>query len=110
LFGKDNNVSVIKYILEEELNRLQLLESKYINELDKLPKGSISVKPRNKVEYLYWAFRENDKIKFKYIGKKGSKEALVAIEQKNQRRKYADMINKVQLDIKEIQRSINGKK
>jgi len=103
-------MSIIKHILEEELKRLQLLESKYKNEIANLPKGSISIKPRRKIEYLYWAYRENDKIKFKYIGKKDSKEALEAIEQRNQRMKYADMIKKIQLDIKEIHRSINGKK
>jgi hypothetical protein len=103
-------MSVIKHILNEELERLQKLQQKYINEIKELPKGSISKKKRNEKVYLYWAFRDKEKIKFQYIGKENSKEAVLAFEQKDKKNKYIDLLKKVQKDIKEIQRSVNGKR
>ena len=110
MLGRGFRMSVIKHILEEELKRLQSLEIKYRSELEKLPKGSISIKQRNKGAYFYWAYRNKEKIKFKYIGKEEPNEALNAIEQRAQRIKYAELLKKVQNDIKEIQRSVNGKR
>lgn len=103
-------MSVIKHILSEELERLQKLKQKYIKEIEELPKGSISKKKRNDNVYLYWAFRDKEKIKFKYIGKESSKEAVLAFEQREKRNKYLDLLKKIQNDIKEIKRSVNGKR
>ena len=76
-------MSVIKGVLEEELKRLKELSEDYEKKIDSLRKGSISRKKRNKNVYLYWAFRENDKIKFIYIGPEGSDAGKKALEDRN---------------------------
>jgi hypothetical protein len=102
-------MSVIKGVLEEELKRLKELSEDYEKKIDSLRKGSISRKKRNKNVYLYWAFRENDKIKFIYIGPEGSDAGKKALENRNKRIKYQKLLKKVKSDIKEIKRALNEK-
>jgi hypothetical protein len=103
-------LSIIKGVLQEELKRLNELAQEYNKKLNILPKGSISRKKRNKNVYLYRAYREKDKIKFIYIGLENSRPAKTALEDRNLRIKYQNLLKKVQSDIKEIKRALNEKK
>lgn len=100
-------MSIIKGVLEEELQRLKQLTEEYEKQLSAIQKGSISRKKRNNNVYLYWAFRENDKIKFKYIGTEDSEAGKNALEDRNKRIKYQTLLKKVKSDIKEIKRALN---
>jgi hypothetical protein len=103
-------MSVIQDILKEELERLENLLQKYENEIKNLPKGSLSKKMRNDKAYLYLAYRENNKVRFKYLGKESSEAAQKAIEQRRQRLKYMSLLKKLKDDIKDIKRALNGLK
>lgn len=103
-------MSVIKNLLQEEYNRLIILRKKYLEEIAKLPKGTISDKERNKQKYSYQVFREDGKIKFKYIGKKADKVVLELREKIETRKKLQKLLKKAQKNIKEIERAIGGKK
>ena len=63
-------MSYIKNIMQEEHQRLQALRKKYIGEIDSLPKGTVSIKKRNKSEYLSNSAKNNQFI-VNYADKQG---------------------------------------
>lgn len=60
-------MSILEDVLVEEYDRCLRIENNIRNELDELPKGTITTKNSNEKEYYYLHFREGDKIKNKYI-------------------------------------------
>jgi hypothetical protein len=103
-------MSYIKGIIQEEHQRLQALYQKYADKIDSFPKGAISVKKRNKNEYLYLANRQGGKVKFIYIGSVSSEEARKIIDLVNDRKNYELKLKQVKKDLKEIGRVVNGRK
>ncbi len=61
-------MSYLKSVLQEEYERLKALVEKYNDEISALPHGSISIKKRNRKEYVYLAYRKKENVKFEYIG------------------------------------------
>jgi hypothetical protein len=103
-------MSYLKGVLQEEFSRLKALAKKYQSEISLLPHGSVSIKKRNKKDYLYLASRQKDKVKFKYIGpisSDGSKKMIKKIESRKQ---YEDKLKEVNADIREIEKVLNGRK
>lgn len=103
-------MSYIKNIMQEEHQRLQALYQKYIDKIDSLPKGTVSIKKRNKREYLYLANRRDGKLKFDYIGSVGSENARKTLEQVKFRKDYELKLKQVKGNLKEIERVIRGRK
>lgn len=103
-------MSYVKNIMKEEHQRLQALSKKYINKIDSLPKGSVSIKKRNKSEYLYLANRRDGKVKFDYVGSVGSEKARKIMEQMESRKDHKQKLKQVKSDLKEIERVIHGRK
>lgn len=103
-------MSYIKHIIQEEHLRLQALYQKYIDKIDSLPKGSVSIKKRNKREYLYLASRRDGKVKFDYIGSVASENALKILEQVKSRKDYELKLKQVKGDLREIERVLHGRK
>lgn len=103
-------MSYIKNIMREEHQRLQVLYQKYINKIKSLPKGTVSIKKRNKSEYLYLANRRDGKVKFDYIGSIGSEKAHEIIEQVKFRKDYELKLKQVKSDLREIEKVIHGRK
>lgn len=103
-------MSIIKNLLQDEYNRLILLRKKYLEEIAKLPRGSISDKDRNNKEYSYQVYRESGKIKFKYIGKKSDNAVMKLREKIEKRKRLQELLKKTQNNIKEIERAVGGKK
>lgn len=103
-------MSYIKNIMQEEHQRLQALYQKYIDKIDSLPKGTVSIKKRNKSEYLYLASRRNGKVKFDYIGSIGSENARKVLEQVKLRKDYELKLKQVKGDLREIDKVIRGRK
>jgi hypothetical protein len=83
-------MSIVFNILKEELQRLKQLSQKYIKEINKLPKGSISLKKRFHKSFAYLAYRQNNKVKFKYLGGLGSS-SLAQLKEKIQKRKQYEL-------------------
>ncbi|MFZ1987399.1 MAG: hypothetical protein WAU91_23520 [Desulfatitalea sp.] len=103
-------MSYIKNIMQEEHQRLQALYQKYIDKIDSLPKGTVSIKKRNKSEYLYFASRRDGKVKFDYIGSVGSENARKILEQVKFRKDYELKLKQVKNDLREIEKVIDGRK
>lgn len=99
---------LVESILIEEKQRLEHLRLILREELDKLPKGSISEKNRGGAKYYYWASRDNDRIVFKYIGREGSESAIKAQEQREKQLDLRDRIKKIQIEIKELENLLHG--
>ena len=103
-------MSYIKNIMQEEHQRLQALYQKYIDKIDSLPKGTVSIKKRNKSQYLYLANRRDGKVRFDYIGSVGSEKARKIIEQVRFRKDYELKLKQVKSDLREIEKVIHGRK
>lgn len=106
----EDPMSYIKNIMQEEHQRLQALYRKYIDKIDSLPKGTVSIKKRNKRQYLYLASRRNGKVKFDYIGSVASENARKTLEQVKSRKDYELKLKQVKGDLQEIERVIRGRK
>jgi len=96
--------------MQEEHQRLQALCQKYLEKIDSFPKGAVSIKKRNKSEYLYLAKRQGGKVKFDYIGSVASEKACKIMDQVNLRRNYESKLKQVKSDLKEIGKVIHGRK
>jgi len=103
-------MSYIKNIMQEEHQRLQALYQKYMDKIDLLPKGSVSVKKRNKGEYLYLARRRDGKVKFDYIGSVDSENARKVLEQVRFRKDYELKLKQVKDNLRQIEKVIRGRK
>ena len=107
---KEKRKSELSAILEEESKRLEELRVLYQGKLERLPKGYISIKKINGHEYAYLAFRENKKIRSKYIGKPSSPEADEVREQIEKRKEIDFKIRVVKERQEELQRILRSKK
>jgi hypothetical protein len=103
-------MSYIQHIIQEEHQRLQALYQKYIDKIDALPKGTVSIKKRNKSEYLYLANRQGGKVKFIYIGSVVSEKSRKILDQVNDRKNYELKLKQVKNDLKEIGKVLSGRK
>lgn len=103
-------MSYVKHIMEEERQRLQALSKKYSDKIHALPKGTVSIKKRNKSEYLYLANRRDGKVKFDYIGAVRSEKARNIIKQVKYRKDFEVKLKQVKGDLKEIEKVIHGRK
>jgi len=66
---KQENKSIIRGILREELDRSGRMEALYLKELESMPKGSLQVKIIRGREYLYRCFRDGKKVKSVFVPK-----------------------------------------
>lgn len=62
-------MSIIKGILEEELERLEKLSTFYKNKISEAPLSLISVKVRSRERYIYLAAADGKKLILDYVGK-----------------------------------------
>ncbi len=106
-------MKTLRTVLTEELRRLKRLSRNCAKEIDKLPKGYISIKRIAGHRYAYLAFREKDKVCTKYIGKAGSGEAKEMKRQIKERRSYESRLKMAVediLDLKEVILKIRGRR
>ena len=101
-------MSIVKNMLVEERNRLEKLLKKYLKNLKRFPKGSISIKTINNIKYIYLAFREDKKVHFKYIGRKDSDKAKEIKKDIQERRELEKRIKQVKESLKEVKKALNG--
>jgi hypothetical protein len=59
--------SVLRGILEEEMERSARMEARVLKELESMPKGSLQVKVIRGREYLYRCFRDGKKVKSVFV-------------------------------------------
>lgn len=97
-------MSVVGDVIKEEYNRLLSLIDLYDRKIAESIKGSISVKKRGSHVYYYLAYRENKRVKFRYIGKKGCSQVQEYTLEIEKRRKYEEMRKKTKESLKEIKK------
>ena len=99
-------MSIIKDILNDEKNRLINLRKQLIEEIAKLPKGSISKKKRSSGFFCYQAYREGEKIIFKYIGKENSPKVIALNEVIKKRKKLEKRLKEIKHNLREVERGL----
>ena len=94
--------SVLKGVLEEELERNLQKQRVFSNELAKYPRGSLVVVKVHGDRYLYRKYRDGDKIISIYIAPASSTKAKKAYEDRN---KYIKLMQDIK-DLKEEEKKI----
>ena len=97
-------MSVVMDVLLEESNRLSSLIELYDKKISEFPKGSISKKVRNGHIYYYLAYHDNEKVKFDYLGKEGSKKVEEYSMKILKRRKYEEKRKKSKANLDEVKK------
>jgi uncharacterized protein (UPF0216 family) len=103
-------MSIAFDILKEELDRLKKLAAKYDREIKRLPQGSLSLKKRYNKEFAYLAFRVDNKVVFKYLGKPDSQKVANVLEKLKQKRQYRQKLKNIRHDIRDISKAIHARK
>ena len=103
-------MGVIKSLLKEELENSIRMKKDYKKALESHPGGCFVQKQIRKHKYYYLAVRDGRKVKFIYQGKELSKEQIANLEKsKRLRKKYKELIQKLDRQIKYLRKSIRGK-
>lgn len=103
-------MSVVHDILIDEYERLLRFVNKLSEELQNYPKGSIQEKPRGNQFFCYLAFRKENKVIFKYLGRKGSEKVIELKNKIEERKKIEIRLKKAKASIKELERVLNARK
>ncbi|MCK4513838.1 MAG: hypothetical protein KAU31_01205 [Spirochaetaceae bacterium] len=103
-------MAIIHDILEDERKRLLELKKRYEDQLADLPKGTISIKERRGRDYCYLAFRDGDKVRFKYLGLPESQAVAEAKSALSQRKDIEANLKQVRQSLQEVERSLRGRK
>ena len=103
---KEVQKTVIQGVLEEELDRNIRMKKRYMEEIEKLPKGSLLLRKIGNQEYYYLKYRENKKNIAKYIGKK-DQIIIKALEEQIKKRKHLEsVIKNLNKEEKEIKKAL----
>lgn len=96
--------TVLKDNLREELERSNLQEQMALDVLEKSPKGYLVKKKINDKTYYYIQWRENNKIKSKYVRKNQEQEIKVLFAQKKGAKK---LLKIARYNKKMLERALN---
>ena len=103
-------MGVIKGVLKEELENSIRLKKGYEKALKKYPGGSLIEKEIKGYKYYYLAYRDGNRVRFIYKGKKLSKEFVAELKKSKQlRAKYKKFIHQLNKRIKYLRKSLRGK-
>ena len=105
LYNKGMN-SVLKGVLEEELERNLQKQRVFSKELTKYPKGSLVVVKVHGDQYLYRKYRDGDRVVSIYIGPVSSIEAKKAYEDRNKYIKLKQDIKDLKLEEKKLRKVV----
>lgn len=98
--------SVLKGVLEEELERNLQKQRVFSNELAKYSKGSLVIVEVHGDKYLYRKYRDGNKIVSIYIGPVKSKAAEKAYEDRNKYIKLKQDIKDLKLEEKKLRKTV----
>ena len=102
-------MEILNGVLKEEFERLKNLKKQYVQEMSKLPKGSLIRKQINGNIYYYLNYRDGKKNVFKYIGKLSKDEIKDFKSKIDKRRKLWKLNIKVKKDIARLKQIIHEK-
>ena len=98
--------SVLKGVLEEELERNLEKQRVFFDELAKYPKGSLTVVKVHGDQYLYRKYREGAKIISVYIAPANSAKAKKAYEDRKKYIKLKQDIKDLKIEEKQLKKAI----
>ena len=96
-------MSVLEEVLLEEYDRSMRIKAAIEKEQESLPKGSIQKKLIHGVECYYLQFRENDKVKSKYIN---ANDLDAYKENISKRKENAARLKELKQSIKQIEKAL----
>jgi len=100
-------MDLIKNVLQEELESSIESQKYYKEEIDKLPRGSLSKKKMDNRAYYYLAYRDGSKVKTDYLGKLSDEEVKDYTDKIDRRRHYQRQLRKVNKKIKYLRKILN---
>lgn len=104
--GAKMKSSVIRHVLEEELERNIRIAQRYKKELEILPKGSIVKRKIANKEYYYLSYREGKKVITKYIGKIEQVNIEEIKRNLDKRKHIAEVLRNLKQEEKEIRKAL----
>ena len=103
-------MGIIKGVLKEELENSIRMKRDYEKALKLYPGGCFVQKKIKGYKYYYLVVREGQKVKFIYKGKRLSKDETDKLNKsKRLRRKYKQLIQKLNKQIRYLRKSLRGK-
>lgn len=103
-------MGIIKGVLREELENSIKMKKDYEKALRSHPGGCFVQKQVRGNKYYYLVIREGKRVKFIYKGKKLSKQDIETLKHSKQlRRKYKELIKKLNRQIKYLKKALRGK-
>ena len=100
----------IKELLREELGNSLRMERDYQRELAKLPRGCIVKKIIGGRVYFYLAYREKDRVRFEYKGRKmENRDVAMYREAKRFRVQYRKLLSDARKQIKFLRKVLRAK-
>lgn len=99
-------MDMIRNILQEELDYALKLKEHYLDNLEELPRGNLSVKKINSRAYTYLQYREGRKV----ISKIVSPEELPDLKDKIKKRdRFGKLLKEVEEKISYLRKALNVK-
>jgi hypothetical protein len=101
-------MAMIFNVLKDEELRLQEVIPIYMEKIMNFPKGSLWFKKQNDKKYAYLAFRENGKVKYKYIAPVPSVEYDRVALEIGKRKQYQADVKEMKIDLDIIRRTLKN--
>ena len=98
--------SILKEVLEEELQRNLQKQRVFKNEFDKYPRGSLVISKIHGDKYVYRKYREGDKIVSEYIGPFDSDAVKQAFDDRNKHLKYKQSLKNLKNEEIKLKKTI----
>jgi hypothetical protein len=102
-------MKVLKGVLAEELENSLQMKNRYMEALQKLPRGSLVEKSIGGRSYYYLAFRENKKVRFVYKGRLSEVEVRRYKDAQKMRAKYRKLYREANQQIAFLRKVLRGK-
>jgi len=96
--------SVVKGVLQEELDRSLSLKEKYEKKLDEYPQGYLLERKMGGKVYYYLSYRECDHIRQKYLGALSPKEIKDYKDRIKDKKSLRQQLAEVKANIKYLER------
>jgi hypothetical protein len=101
-------MSILTTTLREERQTLQRLKKKYINRLDKLPKGSFFVREKGAHRYAYLTQRKAGHVVQEYLGKLSLDEIDLYRDKMKKKKQYKQQLKSVHEQLRIVERALRG--
>ncbi len=102
-------MNILISTLNEELSTIKRLEQKYLKKIAALPKGSFIVRRVRNKKYGYLTYRENNKVKQKYLGPMTEDQISTYKNHTKQKKEYKKKLKSIREQKKIIERALRGK-